>query len=76
MHKKIVLKNGLRVITIPMKNTKTVSVLALIGVGSKHETKDINGISHFLEHMFFKGTKRYPTTLKIAERLDNNKFLS
>ena len=71
MYKKTVLKNGLRVITIPMKNTKTVSVLALIGTGSKYETKDINGISHFLEHMFFKGTKRYPTTLKIAERLDN-----
>jgi len=71
MYKKTVLKNGLRVITIPMKNTKTVSVLALIGTGSKYETKDINGISHFLEHMFFKGTKRYPSTLKIAERLDN-----
>jgi predicted Zn-dependent peptidase len=54
-----------------MKNTKTVSVLALVGTGSKYETKDINGISHFLEHMFFKGTKKYPTTLKIAERLDN-----
>ena len=71
MYKKTVLKNGLRIITIPIKNTKTVSVLALIGTGSKHETKDINGISHFLEHMFFKGTKKYPTTLKIAERLDN-----
>ena len=71
MYKKTVLKNGLRIITIPMKNTKTVSVLALIGTGSKYETKDINGISHFLEHMFFKGTKKYPTTLKIAERLDN-----
>ncbi len=71
MYKKTILKNGLRIITIPMKNTKTVSVLALIGTGSKYETKDINGISHFLEHMFFKGTKRYPTTLRIAERLDN-----
>ena len=71
MYKKTILENGLRIITIPMKNTKTVSVLALIGTGSKYETKDINGISHFLEHMFFKGTKRYPTTLRIAERLDN-----
>jgi len=71
MYKKTILKNGLRIITIPMKNTKTVSVLALIGTGSKYETKDINGISHFLEHMFFKGTRKYPTTLKIAERLDN-----
>jgi len=71
MYKKTILKNGLRIITIPMKNTKTVSVLALIGTGSKYETKDINGISHILEHMFFKGTRKYPTTLKIAERLDN-----
>jgi len=71
MFEKIILKNGLRIITVPMKNTETVGVLALIGVGSKYETKDINGISHFLEHMFFKGTKKYPTTLKIAERLDN-----
>jgi len=71
MYQKTTLKNGLRIITIPMKNTKTVSILVLIGTGSKYETKDINGISHFLEHMFFKGTKKYSTTLKIAERLDN-----
>jgi predicted Zn-dependent peptidase len=41
-----------------------------VGTGSKYETKDINGISHFLEHMFFKGTKKRPTTLKISETLD------
>jgi len=71
MYKKTILRNGIRVITIPMKNTKTVNVLVLIGTGSKYETKEINGISHFLEHMFFKGTKKYPTALKVAERLDN-----
>ena len=52
------LKNGLRVISIPMKNANSVTVLVLVGTGSKYETKDINGISHFLEHMFFKGTKK------------------
>lgn len=70
MYKKVTLKNGLRIITIPMKNTKAVTVLALVGTGSKYERKEINGISHFLEHMFFKGTKRRPSTLKIGETLD------
>ena len=70
MYKKTKLKNGLRVIAVPMKNAKSVTVLILVGTGSKYETKDINGISHFLEHMFFKGTKKRPTTLKISETLD------
>ncbi len=70
MFKRSKLKNGLRVITVPIKNAKSVSVLILVGTGSKYETKDINGISHFLEHMFFKGTKKRPNTLKISETLD------
>ncbi|MCK4781556.1 insulinase family protein [Candidatus Parcubacteria bacterium] len=70
MYKKITLKNGLRIITVPMKNTQTATVLVLVGAGSKYENKENNGISHFLEHMFFKGTKKRPNTLKIAETLD------
>ncbi|MEK9177549.1 MAG: pitrilysin family protein, partial [Patescibacteria group bacterium] len=70
MYKKTTLKNGLRLITVPMENANSVTVLILVGTGSKYETKNINGISHFLEHMFFKGTKKRPTTLKIAETLD------
>ncbi|MBI3631684.1 MAG: insulinase family protein [Candidatus Staskawiczbacteria bacterium] len=70
MFQKTILKNGLRLITVPIKNANSVTVLILVGTGSKHETKDINGISHFLEHMFFKGTKKRPNTLKIAETLD------
>src|ERR1035437_5830263 len=69
-YKKTVLDNGLRVITIPMENAKSVTVLILVATGSKYETKNINGISHFLEHMFFKGTKNRPTTLNISETLD------
>jgi predicted Zn-dependent peptidase len=57
--KKITFKNGLRVITVPMENTKAVTVLVLVGTGSKYERREINGISHFLEHMFFKGTKKH-----------------
>jgi len=70
MFKKTILKNGLRLITVPMKNTRTATVLVLVGTGSKYETKETNGISHFVEHMFFKGTKRRPNPLKIAESLD------
>ncbi|MEK9171021.1 MAG: pitrilysin family protein [Patescibacteria group bacterium] len=53
-----------------MVNTKTVTVLVLVATGSKYEIKNINGISHFLEHMTFKGTQKRPTPLAIAEPLD------
>ena len=70
MYKKITLKNGLRIILAPMKESPSAAVLVLVGAGSKYETKEINGISHFLEHMFFKGTKKRPNTLAISEALD------
>ena len=70
LFKKTTLKNGLRVLTVPMAGTKTVTVLILVGTGSKYETKEISGISHFLEHMFFKGTKKRPDPAKIVEELD------
>jgi len=70
MFKKTILPNGLRLILVPNTNTKAVTVMVLVGAGSKYETKDTNGISHFLEHLFFKGTKKRPTALKIAETLD------
>ncbi len=70
MYKKTILKNGLRIITVPKKNTRATTVLVLVETGSKYEERETNGISHFLEHMFFKGTKKRPDTLKIAETLD------
>jgi len=70
MFKKTTLKNGLRVITVPQKGTQAVTVLVLVGTGSKNETKETGGISHFLEHMMFKGTKKRPDTLAVAETLD------
>jgi len=69
-YQKFTFKNGLRLVTVPMKNTQAVTVLVLVGTGSKYETKEINGISHFLEHMFFRGTKKRPNTLAIATDLD------
>ena len=71
MHfKKTIFKNGLRLITAPMKDTSTVTVIVAVAAGSKYETKKLNGLSHFLEHMFFKGTKKRPKTKDIAEALD------
>ena len=70
MFKKITLKNGLRIITVPQKNTKAATVLILVGTGSKYETKETKGISHFLEHLYFKGTKKRPSALLVAEVLD------
>jgi predicted Zn-dependent peptidase len=64
-------ESGLRLVTVPMEGTKTVTVLVLVGTGSKYETKDINGISHFLEHMMFKGTTKRPGYLDISRELDS-----
>jgi predicted Zn-dependent peptidase len=71
MFKKKIFKNGLTLITAPMKNTRSVTVLILVGAGSKYETKEKNGISHFLEHMCFKGTKKRPTALDISKEIDS-----
>jgi predicted Zn-dependent peptidase len=67
---KKVLKNGLRVITVPMKENPTVTVLVLVEAGSKYENKNNNGISHFLEHMCFKGTEKRPKAILISKELD------
>jgi predicted Zn-dependent peptidase len=68
---KTVLKNGLRVITIPMADNPSVTVLVMVAAGSKYETKVENGISHFLEHMVFKGTPRRPKAADISRELDS-----
>ena len=56
--KKIKFKNGLNLLFIPEKRTQGVAILVLVKTGSRYETKKTMGISHFLEHMFFKGTKK------------------
>jgi predicted Zn-dependent peptidase len=70
MFKKFTLPNGLRVLLVPQKGAKAVTLLVLVEAGSKYETKEQNGISHFLEHMVFKGSKKRPTPLAIATELD------
>jgi predicted Zn-dependent peptidase len=68
IHKR--LANGLNVILAPLQ-TKSVTVLAMVGTGSRFETAKTSGISHFLEHMVFKGTAKYPTPMAIAEAVDS-----
>src|SRR3989338_4201844 len=68
---KTILPSGLRLITVPMKDNPTATVLVLVEAGSKYETKANNGISHFLEHMCFTGTKKRLTPLSISHELDS-----
>ena len=70
MFQKITLKNNLRIIVVPEKTSQAVTVLALVRTGSKNEIKETKGISHFLEHLYFKGTKKRKSPLLIAEALD------
>ncbi len=69
-YEKMILKNGVRVILAPMRDTDTVTFLVMTGTGSRYETRSQNGIAHFLEHMFFKGTEKRPTKMDIAHELD------
>jgi predicted Zn-dependent peptidase len=67
---KTILKNGLRLVTVPMADNPSVTVLVMVEAGSKYETKDINGISHFLEHLVFKGTTKRPRASDISREFD------
>ncbi|MCA9373566.1 MAG: pitrilysin family protein [Candidatus Gracilibacteria bacterium] len=71
MYKKTTFDNGLRVVTKSLESTQAVTVLILVGAGSRYETKEINGLSHFLEHMFFKGAKKYTNTKEVSEAIDS-----
>ncbi|MBM3257299.1 MAG: insulinase family protein [Candidatus Liptonbacteria bacterium] len=68
--KKITLPNGIRVILVPQPQNVAATVLILVEAGSEYESKKINGISHFLEHLVFKGTNKRPKPGQIAEELD------
>ncbi|HOX53861.1 MAG TPA: pitrilysin family protein [Candidatus Omnitrophota bacterium] len=69
MYKKTVLKNGLRVISHNMPQRQTVSLGIWFGVGGRYESKNNKGIAHFLEHMVFKGSKKY-SNRQIKESLE------
>lgn len=69
--KKIVLSNGLPVFFIKMPTVKSATILTMFKTGSRYENRKNSGLSHFLEHMFFKGTKKRPSTLDISSELDS-----
>jgi len=71
MYKKTVLDNGLRIITNKLSGTESATVLVLVGAGSRYETIEQRGLSHFLEHMFFKGAKKYTDTKQVSEAIDS-----
>ncbi|MBP7832562.1 MAG: insulinase family protein [Candidatus Levybacteria bacterium] len=64
------LSNGLRVILVPISEMASATTLVMVGAGSRYETKDNSGVSHFLEHMAFKGTKNRPTAREISSLID------
>lgn len=68
---KTTLKNGLRVITVPITDHPSVTVLVMAETGSKYEDRETNGLSHFLEHMLFKGTPRRPEATDVSRELDS-----
>jgi len=70
MYTKTMLDNGLRVITSPMPYSRSVCIVILVGAGSCHESKEEAGISHFAEHLFFKGTERRPTSKEISQDIE------
>lgn len=69
-YKKTTFDNGLRLITAPLDSSETATIIVMFATGSRYETPEINGMSHFLEHMFFKGTESRPTSLDITKELD------
>ncbi len=64
------LGNGLRVLTADLPYAQSVAVMLMLAAGSRYETAETNGIAHFSEHMFFKGTERRPTAQELAGEID------
>jgi predicted Zn-dependent peptidase len=70
LYQKTTLDNGLRILTEAMPHTRSVSISMFIGVGSRYETDKQAGISHFIEHLLFKGTAKRPTSREISEAIE------
>ena len=69
-YKQTIFDSGLKLLTVPMDGVSSVTVLAMVGVGSRYENDSQAGIAHFLEHMVFKGTANYPTAMDISSNID------
>lgn len=64
------LKNGITLISIPLRGTRATTILTMFPVGSRYETKALSGASHFVEHMLFKGTVKRPEAIDISRTLE------
>ncbi len=64
------LANGLRVVTTPVPTAQSASVNLFVVIGSRGEDRRTNGLSHYMEHMLFKGTERRPDAILIAEAIE------
>jgi predicted Zn-dependent peptidase len=71
MHQKITLNNGLRLITSSMPHTRSVSIVFFVGVGPRYEVESQAGISHFIEHLCFKGTEKRRSSKEISEAIES-----
>ncbi len=69
-YKRTTLNNGLRLLTAPMPGMRSASIALFFLVGSRYEEGPVAGISHFIEHMLFKGTQHYPTARLISEAIE------
>ena len=65
------LDNGINLIMVPDKSVNTINTIVYFPVGSRYEEKEYNGISHFIEHIMFKGTEKRPNTLILSTELDS-----
>jgi predicted Zn-dependent peptidase len=70
MYEKTVLDNGLRILSSTLPHTRSASVGLYVGAGSRYEDESIAGVSHFLEHMLFKGTTKRQSPREIAEAIE------
>ena len=71
MYQKTTLDNGLRIISSSMPHTQSVSISFYAGAGSRYEEDREAGISHFIEHLLFKGTQRRPTSKEVSEAIES-----
>lgn len=67
---KTTLANGVRVVTESISHVESISLGIWVATGARYEAQNVRGISHFLEHMLFKGTERRPTAKQIADEMD------
>lgn len=65
------LSNGLRVVTVEMPHLHSVEMMCYVGAGGRHEPPELAGISHFLEHILFRGTADYPTSRELEQAFEN-----